>query len=126
MMQKIAVVASNNVVTGPGEGEYILIYEVSPSGIKEVSMEPNPAINATMHRGLHALRRAKDAGVSSIIVTEIGPPGYRAALSWGLNIYVVPDGTPVNDALTMLIEGKLMPAKGPTHEHGHHGEENHA
>ncbi len=84
-----------------------------------------------MHRGgLHALRRAKDAGgVSSIIVTEIGPPGYRAALSWGgLNIYVVPDGTPVNDALTMLIEGgKLMPAKGgPTHEHGHHGEENHA
>ncbi len=126
MAQRIAVVSSGNAVTGPGEGEYILIYEVDPSGIKEVSREPNPAMNATMHRGLHALRRAREVGVSSIIVTEIGPPGYRAALSWGLDVYIVPDGTSVNDALAMLIEGKLTPAKGPTHEHGYHGEETHA
>lgn len=67
------------------------------------------------------MKRAKEIGASSIVVTEIGPPGYRAAQQWGLTVYVVPEGTSINDALAMLASGKLRPATGPTHEHGHHG-----
>jgi predicted Fe-Mo cluster-binding NifX family protein len=121
MTDKVMVASSNGMVTGPGEGEYLIIYESSGDGLMEVGRELNPGLNATMHRGLYALKRAKEIGASSIVVTEIGPPGYRAAQQWGLTVYVVPEGTSVNDALAMLASGKLRPATGPTHEHGHHG-----
>ena len=117
---KVVVVSSNGMVAGPGEGEHLLIYELSNSEPIEVGKELNPGLNATMHRGLYALRRAKEIGASSIIVTEIGPPGYRAAQQWGLTVYIVPDGTSVSNALAMLASGKLRPAPGPTHEHGQH------
>ncbi len=118
---KLAVIAdSGNHVTGPGEGEYILVYEVNGDAVKLVGREPNPALQAEMHRGLYALRRVRELGVDSLIVSEIGRPGFNLAKSINLRVYIVPDGVNADDAVKMVISGMVNAADAPTHEHGHH------
>jgi len=46
MTDKVMVASSNGMVTGPGEGEYLIIYESSGDGLMEVGRELNPGLNA--------------------------------------------------------------------------------
>jgi len=41
MTDKVMVASSNGMVTGPGEGEYLIIYELSGDGLMEVGRELN-------------------------------------------------------------------------------------
>ncbi|ABW00889.1 NifB/NifX family molybdenum-iron cluster-binding protein [Caldivirga maquilingensis] len=119
-MKLTVIVDSENRVTGPGEGEYILIYEVNGDAVGLIGKEPNPALQAEMHRGLYALRRVKELGADSLIVSEIGRPGFNLAKSLNLKVYIVPEGVSADDAVKMVISGKVNVANAPTHEHGHH------
>ncbi|WP_291765363.1 NifB/NifX family molybdenum-iron cluster-binding protein [Caldivirga sp. UBA161] len=118
-MKLAVIVDSEGHITGPGEGEYILIYEVDGDAVRLVGREPNPALQAEMHRGLYALRRVRELGADSLIVSEIGRPGFNLAKSIKLKVYIVPDGVNADDAVKMVISGKVNAANAPTHEHGH-------
>ncbi|MFP3237727.1 MAG: NifB/NifX family molybdenum-iron cluster-binding protein [Caldivirga sp.] len=118
-MRIAVIVNAENLVTGPGEGEYILVYEDDGSNVKLVNREPNPAMQAEMHRGLYALRRVKEIGADALVVSEIGRPGFNMARSLGISIYIVPEGLNADDAVKMVINGEVQVANAPTHEHGH-------
>ncbi|WP_243678999.1 methyltransferase domain-containing protein [Vulcanisaeta distributa] len=71
------------------------------------------------------LRSVLERGVDTVILSEIGPPGYRWAVERGVRIYIF-EGR-VEDAIRAFIDGKLTEAQGPTHgeHHGHHGHHGH-
>jgi predicted Fe-Mo cluster-binding NifX family protein len=117
-MRIAVIVDAENLVTGPGEGEYILVYEDYGGNVKLVSREPNPAMQAEMHRGLYALRRVKEIGADALVVSEIGRLGFNMARSLGISIYIVPEGLNADDAVKMIINGEVQVANAPTHEHG--------
>ncbi|MGC9137227.1 NifB/NifX family molybdenum-iron cluster-binding protein [Caldivirga sp.] len=119
-MKLAVIVNSENRVTGPGEGEYILVYEVDGNVMKLTGRELNPALQAEMHRGLYALRRVRELGIDSLIVSEIGRRGFNIARSLKLKIYVVPEGVSADDAVKMVTSGRVNIADAPTHGHGHH------
>lgn len=113
------MVDENGRITGPGEGRYILVYEYNGASLRLMVKEDNPALNAEMHRGLYAIRRIRQLGVDSMIVSEIGRPGFNLAKNLGIRVYVAPEGTPADEYVTMVARGLVEEAKGPTHEHGH-------
>ncbi|WP_243679442.1 methyltransferase domain-containing protein [Vulcanisaeta souniana] len=123
---RIAISVSNGFVSGPGEGDEVWIIEVEDSGnYKLIERYENPARYAQQVRGgVFMLRSLLDRGVNTVILSEIGPPGYRWAVERGIKIYIF-EGR-VEDAIKAFIEGKLTEAQGPTHGehhggHGHHG-----
>lgn len=118
---RVAISVSNGYVSGPGEGDEVWIVDVNNNGSYEVRERfENPAKYATRVRGVFMLRSAVEQGVNAVIVSEIGPPGYRWAVSRGIKVYIF-EGK-VEDAIKALIDGKLTEATGPTHgEHHNHG-----
>ena len=119
---RIAISVSNGFVSGPGEGDEVWIVEVRDDGSYEiVERYENPARYAQQVRGVFMLRSVLDHGVNTVILSEIGPPGYRWAVEKGIRIYIF-EGR-VENAIRAFIEGKLSEAQGPTHgeHHGHHG-----
>ncbi|MCG2888011.1 MAG: NifB/NifX family molybdenum-iron cluster-binding protein [Sulfolobales archaeon] len=117
---KVAVPVSNGYVDGPGEGETVRIYEVNGNSVKLVEEYPNPALTKEAARGLWMLRSALERGATAFLVAEIGPPGFRFLKQNNASIYVV-EPMLVEEALRLLIEGKLKEAEGPTHgDHHHH------
>ncbi|MGC8607233.1 MAG: methyltransferase domain-containing protein [Vulcanisaeta sp.] len=123
---KIAISVSNGFVSGPGEGDEVWIVEVEDHGnYKLIERYENPARYAQQIRGVFMLRSLLDRGINTVILSEIGPPGYRWAAEKGIRIYIF-EGR-VEDAIKAFIEGKLTEAQGPTHgeHHGHYGHHDH-
>ena len=119
---RIAIPVSNGLVSGPGEGDEVWIVEVKDDGSYEVvERYENPARQAQWARGVAMLRSVLDRGVDAVILSEIGPPGYRWAVGKGIRVYIF-EGQ-VEDAIRAFIDGQLSEAQGPTHgeHHGHHG-----
>ncbi|WP_054853806.1 NifB/NifX family molybdenum-iron cluster-binding protein [Vulcanisaeta distributa] len=123
---RIAISVSNGFVSGPGEGDEVWIVEVRDNGTYEViERYENPAKYAQQVRGIFMLRSILERGVDTVILSEIGPPGYRWAVGKGIKIYIF-EGH-VDDAIKAFINGELTEAQGPTHEehHGHHRHHKH-
>ncbi len=124
---KIAISVSDGLVSGPGEGDEVWIVDIKDDGSYEVVKRyENPAKYAQQVRGIFMLRSVLDHGVNTVILSEIGPPGYRWAIEkGGIKIYVF-EGR-VEDAIKAFIEGRLIETPGPTHgeRHGHHGHHHH-
>ncbi len=117
-MPKVAIPVTGKLVTGPGEGEVVRIYDMAdtPTLIEEY---PNPALKAVAARGAHMLKSALDRGATVFLVTEMGPPGVRL-LQGKAKAYLVEDGTTVEEALLLFSQGKLPELLKPTHEHVGH------
>ncbi|ADN50191.1 methyltransferase domain-containing protein [Vulcanisaeta distributa] len=123
---KIAISVSDGFVSGPGEGDEVWIIDIKDDGSYEVvERYENPAKYAQQVRGVFMLRSVLDHGVDKVILSEIGPPGYRWAIEKGIKIYIF-EGR-VEDAIRAFIEGRLTEAQGPTHSehHGYHGHHHH-
>lgn len=116
---KIALSVSGDYVSGPGEGDEVWIVEVDKDSYKVVERFENPAKYATQVRGIFMLRSALDHGANVVILSEIGPPGYRWAVDRGIKVFIF-EGK-VEDAIRAFIEGRLGEAQGPTHNEHHHG-----
>lgn len=99
---RIAISVSNGFVSGPGEGDEVWIIEVEDSGnYKLIERYENPARYAQQVRGgVFMLRSLLDRGVNTVILSEIGPPGYRWAVERGIKIYIF-EGR-VEDAIKAL------------------------
>lgn len=114
---KVAVASTNGFVSGPGEAEEVHIYNVDGYNYNLIEKYDNPAKYATHARGVFMLRSALEKGVDAIIVSEIGGPGFRY-VAGKIKVYIF-EGSEA-DALRKLINGELVEAIAPTHEHGHH------
>ncbi|MUN29929.1 NifB/NifX family molybdenum-iron cluster-binding protein [Sulfuracidifex metallicus] len=114
-MVKVAIPVTDGKVSGPGEAETVKIFEVAgePKLLEEY---PNPALKAMAARGAHMLKSALDRGVQVFIVAEMGPPGVRL-IQGKAKAYIANEGTPVEEALKLLNEGKLQEIVKPTHDH---------
>lgn len=100
---KIAISVSDGLVSGPGEGDEVWIVDIKDDGSYEVVKRyENPAKYAQQVRGIFMLRSVLDHGVNTVILSEIGPPGYRWAIEKGIKIYVF-EGR-VEDAIKAFIE----------------------
>ena len=76
---KVAVVETNLIVEGPGEGQTVQIYETEPAprGVEEYQ---NPALTATTTRGIWMLKSAMEKGATAIVVAEAGSPAFYCPL----------------------------------------------
>ncbi|QKR00877.1 diguanylate cyclase [Metallosphaera tengchongensis] len=117
---KVAVPVTNGLVDGPGEGEKVRIYEVEGMEAKLVEEYDNPALTANYARGVHMLKSALERGAKTFILVEIGPPGIRF-LQGKAKVFLAEPNTSAEEAVRMLVEGKLKETDKPTHgEHHHH------
>ncbi len=97
---------TDNYITGPGEAMEIHIYEIINSGYKLIDKYENPALKATMTRGIYMLKSIIDRNVDALIVTEIGEPGVRF-LKNKIKIYYSGDYDEEN-SIKYFIENKLQ------------------
>ncbi len=74
---KVALPVTDNNITGPGEAMEVHIYEIANNEYKLIIKYENPALKATMTRGIYMLKSIIDKNVDALIVTEIGEPGVR-------------------------------------------------
>ena len=119
---KIAVPVTDNMVSGPGEGLEIRIYDAGKE-IKLLDTYENPALKATSARGIWMLRSAIDRGAAAIILSGAGAPAFIFTRG-KLKLYLGA-GLSVEDALSSFRDGKLAELTTPTHEHGHHDHSGH-
>ena len=117
---KIAISVSGGYVSGPGEGDEVWIVDVHGSSYDIVERFENPAKYATRARGIYMLRSAMERDANAVILSEIGPPGFRWAVQEGISVFIF--NGKVEDAIKAFINGELSKAVGPTHDehHGHH------
>ncbi|MEM0157319.1 MAG: diguanylate cyclase [Thermoplasmataceae archaeon] len=118
---KVAVVETNQIVEGPGEGEKVQIYETEPVP-RVVEEYQNPALMATTTRGIWMLKSAMEKGATAIVVAEAGSPAFN--FTQGKAVLYSGAGMRVDTAIKALVDGKLPKMDRATHEHGH-GRENH-
>ena len=114
---RVAVPVTNGFVDGPGEGEEVYVYDLSPEP-KLVEKYPNPAITAVSARGIWMLRSALDRNVEKLIVSGVGQHAFTV-VDGKLKFYHA-DGMKVEDAVATFIEDKLPELTEPNHVHGHH------
>ena len=114
---KIAIPVTDNMVSGPGEGQEVRIYDAGKE-IKLLDTYENPALKATSARGIWMLRSAIDHGAVAIILSGAGAPAFTFTKG-KLKIYLGAELS-VDDALSLFRDGKLSELTTPTHEHGHH------
>jgi len=86
------------------------IIEVSPEGIVDVKVVPNPGASAPRGAGVTAAQFCIDNGVEAVIAPQFGPNAYGALQAAGIKLYQVAPGTPVREAVEALIGGGLPPA----------------
>ncbi len=77
---KIAVPVTDNMVSGPGEGLEIRIYDAGKE-IKLLDTYENPALKAASARGIWMLRSAIDRGAAAIILSGAGAPAFIFTIS---------------------------------------------
>lgn len=104
------------MVGGPGKSSEISIYEID-SEVRFIETYPNPAITAPNSPGIWMLNSALDHGADCIIVSGAGGHVFDAARG-KIRLYVAID-LPVEEAVKMFREGKLLELSEPSH-HGHH------
>ncbi len=114
---KIAIPVIDNMVSGPGEGQEVRIYDAGRE-VKLLDTYENPALKATSARGIWMLRSAIDHGAGAIILSGAGAPAFTFARG-KLKIYLGA-GLSVDEALSTFKDGKLSELTTATHEHGHH------
>ncbi|BAB59696.1 hypothetical protein [Thermoplasma volcanium GSS1] len=115
---KIAVAVSDNKVGGPGESQYVYIYDVKDGNADLLEKYENPAMHAYRAKGLQMLASAISRGVDAIILSELGRPGY-SYLKDRIKVYITPE-VEVERAIKDVINGRIPVATAPTHEHGMH------
>lgn len=113
---KVAVVETNLIIEGPGEGQTVQIYETEPA-LKLVEEYQNPALKATTTRGIWMLKSVMEKGATAIVVAEAGSPAFN--FTKGKAVLYSGAGMKVDAAIKALVDGKLPKMDGPTHEHGH-------
>lgn len=114
---RIAVPVTEGIVDGPGEGEEVFIFETG-SNPELLEKYPNPALTATSARGIWMLRSAMDRDVDTMIVSGIGQHAFTA-VKGSIKFYHA-DGVAVDDAVKMMVDGKLKELTEPNHNHSHH------
>lgn len=102
------------------DGPNILILEYSrEGGYKPISSFINPAVKAVRKRGKAAAFTIVKYNVNAVIVSDIGPGAFEVFKVRKVKVYVVSEGTKVEEAVQYLISGKISEATKPTHERGH-------
>ncbi|QRF74793.1 hypothetical protein Thermo_00284 [Thermoplasmatales archaeon] len=119
---KVAIPVTGDMVSGPGEGMEIKIYETK-EGVKLLETYENPALKAQSARGIWMLRSVIERGAEAIIVAEAGAPAFSYTKG-KLKLYLG-RGMTADEALASFNTGKLNELTVPTHEHGHHDHDEH-
>ncbi len=114
---RIAVVATDNYVQGPGEGKTVFLVETEPSP-QIIEEYENPALKATSTRGIWMIKSAMDRGARALIVAEAGSPAFN--FIQGKADLFLGRGLTVSEAIKSYVEGKLQRLDSPTHVQMHH------
>ncbi len=109
-MEKIAISVIKNMVSSPGKGEEIYIYEINDLP-KLIEKYENPAIKAISTPGIYMIKSVLDRNVNAFIVSEIGAPGVRF-LNGRARIFISENST-VEDALNKYIKNELKEITDP-------------
>ncbi|WP_287950566.1 NifB/NifX family molybdenum-iron cluster-binding protein [Acidiplasma sp.] len=121
MGELVAVPVTGDEVTGPGEGMEIHIYSIDGKNAKMIESYENPALKASMTRGIYMLKSILEKNVRYLIVSEMGGPGFRFVKN-KIKMYDS-GGLNEKDAINAFINNQLREITEPTHE-PHHNMEN--
>ncbi len=114
---RIAIPATREMVSGPGEADEVVIYESEPVPAI-VERFVNPALTAISAPGIQMLRSAIERKSKALIVAEIGPHAFDYARG-RIDLYNG-SGLSAEEAVKKLISGnlqKMSEASHPLHRH---------
>ena len=114
---KFAIAISGDRISGPGEAEEILVYDLAGSAKLEESYE-NPALKATAARGIVMLKSVMDRGVEKLVISGIGDHALEYAK--GKLELLNGKGLSKDHALSGILNNTLSRIEEATHHGGHH------
>ena len=102
------------------DGSNILILECSREGnCRIINSFTNPAVKAIRKRGKAAALTIVRYSVDAVIVSDIGPGALEEFKARSIKVFIVNEGTMVEEAVQNVVAGKISEATRPTHERGH-------
>ncbi|RLG73854.1 MAG: hypothetical protein DRO23_08035 [Thermoprotei archaeon] len=102
------------------DGANILILECDGEGnCRVISSFTNPAVKAIRRKGKAAALTIVRYNVDAAIVSDIGPGAFEEFKARNIKVFIVNEGTMVEEAVQHVVSGKISEAVRPTHERGH-------
>ena len=112
----VAITATQNQISGPGEAEQIIIVDTNTG--TEVERYTNPALTATSARGIVMLRSAIDRNAEALVVSGIG----QHAMDYARGRIRILNGSGYNftEAVEKIKLGQLHELHEANHMGHHH------
>jgi len=82
------------------------IVTIESDNIKDVKVIQNQAAFAAHGAGIAAVQALANEGVKVIVAGRFGPWASQASMQFGMQMVMVPPGTPVRDAINGYILGR--------------------
>ncbi len=76
---------------------------------REATAVPNPAVNAPGGAGPMAAQKAAEMGANVVLAPRLGPNATAALQALGIQVFMVPPGITVKEAVEMYLRGQLQP-----------------
>lgn len=114
----VCATVNDNIVDDLGDSKEIVLMEVSGNEYRIVERYENPAVKATLTKGIHTINSAIEKHASAIITAGIGGPGFRYAKG-RIKIYAS-GARKVDTVMNDFINGTLEETNEATHEGGPH------
>lgn len=114
---KFAIAVSGDRISGPGEAEEILIYELEKTATLSESYQ-NPALKAMTARGISMLKSVIDKGVEKLVISGIGDHALQYAL--GRVELLSGKGLSKDQVLSGIMNNTLAKIETASHHGGHH------
>lgn len=114
---KFAIAVTGDRVSGPGEAEEILVYELGKSATLIESYD-NPALKAISARGISMIKSVVDKGVEKLIISGIGDHALQYAK--GKVELLSGKGLSKDLVISGIMKNSLPGIGKATHSGGHH------
>lgn len=114
---KFAIAVSGSNVSGPGEADEILVYDLNGSS-ELLENYQNPGLSAVSARGIAMLKSVIDRGVEKLIISGIGEHAMQYAS--GKIELLNGAGLSIDVVLTRISKNELQPIKSASHRGGEH------
>lgn len=114
---KFAIAVTGDKVSGPGEAEEILIYELGKSATLVESYD-NPALKAISGRGISMIKSVIDRGVEKLVIGGIGDHALEYAK--GKIELLSGKGLSKDLVISAIMKNTLSGISKATHTGGHH------
>ncbi|MGC8506128.1 MAG: NifB/NifX family molybdenum-iron cluster-binding protein [Thermoplasmata archaeon] len=114
----VCATVNDDIIDDLGDSKEVVLIEVSGNEYRIVERYENPAMNATLTKGIHTINSAIEKHASAIITAGIGKPGFRYAKG-RIKIYAS-GARRMDTVMNEFINGILQETHEATHEGGPH------